>query len=100
MILTVRGPFCANQIADSNFHFSPALLILAGMKRLILWTNLVALAACARAIPPAPHGIAAVSAIPGVPLVDLPSPRPDAAADATVNDLADAAPDSRVVPAF
>jgi membrane-bound lytic murein transglycosylase D len=70
------------------------------MKRLILWTNLLALAACARAIPPAPRGIPAVSAIPGVPLADVPSPRPDAAADATVNDLADAAPDSRVVPAF
>jgi peptidoglycan lytic transglycosylase D len=70
------------------------------MKRLILWTNLLALAACARAIPPAPHGIAAVSAIPGIPLAEVSGPRPDAAADATVNDLADAAPDSRIVPAF
>ncbi|HEY4649622.1 MAG TPA: hypothetical protein VIG95_10945, partial [Gemmatimonadales bacterium] len=66
------------------------------MKRLILWTNLLALAACARAIPPAPHGMAAVSAIPGIPVAEASSPKPEAAADATVNDLADAAPDSRL----
>jgi membrane-bound lytic murein transglycosylase D len=70
------------------------------MKRLILWTNLLALAACSRAIPPAPNGLAPVSAIPGIPVAGLPSPRQDATADAAVNDLADAAPDSRVVPAF
>jgi membrane-bound lytic murein transglycosylase D len=72
------------------------------MKRLILWTNLLALAACARAMPPAPNGIAPVSAIPGirVPAVEHPSHRLDAAADAAINDLADAAPDSRDVPAF
>jgi peptidoglycan lytic transglycosylase D len=70
------------------------------MKRLILWTNLLALAACARAIPPAPHGIAAVPAIPGIPLANVSSPKPEAAADATVNDLADAVPDPRTVPAF
>jgi peptidoglycan lytic transglycosylase D len=70
------------------------------MKRLILWTNLLALAACSRAIPPAPHGIAAVSAIPGISVAQPSSPKPDATADATVNDLADATPDSRTVPAF
>jgi membrane-bound lytic murein transglycosylase D len=70
------------------------------MKRLILWTNLLTLAACSRAIPPAPNGIPPVSAIPGIPLSDPPGPRQDATADAAVNDLADAAPDSRVVPAF
>lgn len=72
------------------------------MRRLILWTNLLALAGCARALPPAPNGIAPVSAIPGVRVPDLKhsSPNPDLAADATLNDLAEATPDSRVVPAF
>ena len=72
------------------------------MRRLILWTNLLALAGCARALPPAPSGIAPVSAIPGVrvPAIALPSPNANLAADATLNDLADAEPDSRVVPAF
>jgi len=71
------------------------------MKRLILWTNLLALAACARALPPAPNGIAPVSAIPGVQFPDLGySTRPDATAHAAINDLADATPDARIVPAF
>ena len=70
------------------------------MKRLILWTNLLAVAACSRAIPPAPNGIVPVSAIPGIPVAAPFNPRQDATADAAVNDLADAAPDSRVVPAF
>jgi membrane-bound lytic murein transglycosylase D len=72
------------------------------MKRLILWTNLLALAACARALPPAPNGIAPVSAIPGVGFPDVghAGPRSDASADAAVNDLAEATPDSRIVPAF
>ncbi len=72
------------------------------MRRLILWTNLLALAGCARALPPAPNGIAPVSAIPGVrmPDVSVPPPNRELAAAATLNDLADATPDSRVVPAF
>jgi membrane-bound lytic murein transglycosylase D len=72
------------------------------MKRLILWTNLLALAACTRALPPAPNGIAPVSAIPGLHLPQLgyAGPGPDASADAAVNDLAEATPDSRIVPAF
>jgi peptidoglycan lytic transglycosylase D len=70
------------------------------MKRLILWTNLLAVAACSRAIPPAPNGIAPVSAIPGIGVPQPSTPQPEATADAAVNDLADAAPDSRIVPAF
>ena len=70
------------------------------MKRLILWTNLLAVAACSRAMPPAPNGIAPVSAIPGIRVPQPSTPQPEATADAAVNDLADAAPDSRVVPAF
>jgi len=71
------------------------------MKRLILWTNLLALAACSRALPPAPNGIAPVSAIPGFRLPQSTSVnRSDAAADAAVNELASATPDSRIVPPF
>src|SRR4051794_9993182 len=71
------------------------------MKRLILWTNILALAACARAIPPAPNGIPPVSAIPGVrvPYLDRAAPR-EIAADSSVNDLADAQPDAGDVPEF
>jgi membrane-bound lytic murein transglycosylase D len=70
------------------------------MKRLILWTNLLAVAACSRAMPPAPNGIAPVSAIPGIRVPQPSTPPPEATADAAVNDLADATPDSRIVPAF
>jgi membrane-bound lytic murein transglycosylase D len=71
------------------------------MKRLILWTNVLALAACARAIPPAPTGIAPVSAIPGVRVPHVGHmPRPEAAADEAINDLAEAAADDRVIPEF
>jgi membrane-bound lytic murein transglycosylase D len=68
-------------------------------RRLLVWTNLLALAACSRAIPPAPHGIAPISAIPGIRVPQPSNPQPEASADAAVNDLADAAPDPRV-PAF
>jgi membrane-bound lytic murein transglycosylase D len=71
------------------------------MKRLILWTNLLALAGCAPAILPAPK-ILATAPIPDPLLmtVEAPSTGPDAAADAALNDLSDAEPDSRVVPEF
>ncbi len=70
------------------------------MKRLILWTNLLALAGCAPSIPPAP--VLSASPVPVSPLlnVEVPSPGQDAAADAALNDLSDAEPDSRVVPEF
>lgn len=69
-------------------------------RRLILWTNVLALAGCAPAIPPAPV-VPALTTIPDprLPRVDV-SSRSDVAADAALNDLADAEPDSRLVPAF
>lgn len=71
------------------------------MKRLILWTNLLALAGCAPSILPAPNFTAA-SPIPDPLLMTLegPSTGLDAAADAALNDLSDAQPDSKVVPEF
>jgi membrane-bound lytic murein transglycosylase D len=70
--------------------------------RLFLWTNLVALASCAPGIPSAPHLAPSVTSMPdsllGRGAVSAPSQ--DAAADAALNDLAEAAPDARVVPTF
>ncbi len=71
------------------------------MKRLIVWTTLLALAGCAPSIPPAP-AIPAASTTPN-PLtlgIELPSSGHNAAADAALNDLSDAEPDPRVVPEF
>jgi membrane-bound lytic murein transglycosylase D len=69
-------------------------------RRLIFWTNLLALAGCAPSIPPAP-------VVPSHPIqnplqlnIDVPPSGTDAAADAALNDLSDAAPDSRLVPEF
>src|SRR5215213_8771649 len=69
-------------------------------RRLIVWTNLLALAGCAPSIPPAP-------VVPSHPIqnplqlnIDMPPSGTDAAADAALNDLSDAAPDSRLVPEF
>ncbi|HEU4680833.1 MAG TPA: transglycosylase SLT domain-containing protein [Gemmatimonadales bacterium] len=69
-------------------------------RRLILWTNLLALAGCVRAIPPAPV-VPALTAVPDtlLPPIEV-SSAGAAAADSTLNDLADAEPDSRTVPAF
>jgi len=71
------------------------------MKRLILWTNLLALAGCAPSILPAPN-FSANAPVPDPLLMtfDGPSVGHDAAADAALNDLTDAEPDSRVVPEF
>ena len=70
------------------------------MRRLILWTNILALAGCAPAILPAPV-VPAFSTYPdsAVPRVEV-SSSGAAAADAALNDLAEAEPDSRIVPAF
>jgi membrane-bound lytic murein transglycosylase D len=95
----MKRPNLCKQMGGYNFRF-PQSSILVGMKRLILWTNLLALTACSRAIPPAPNGLAPVSAIPGIRASDFSGPKPDATADAVVNDLAEAAPDSTVIPAF
>src|SRR5215204_7166915 len=70
-------------------------------RRLSVWTTLLALAGCAPSIPPAPV-IPAASAAPNPMLVNInvPSTGHDAAADAALNDLSDAEPDSRLVPKF
>jgi membrane-bound lytic murein transglycosylase D len=69
-------------------------------RRLILWTNVLALAGCARAIPPAPV-VPALTTVPDtlLPRVEI-SSAGAAIADAALNDLTDAEPDSRIVPAF
>ena len=70
-------------------------------RRLILWTTLLALAGCARSIPPAPV-VPVASAVPDPLLmnIEVPSTGHDVAADAALNDLSDAEPDSRLVPEF
>ena len=69
-------------------------------RRLVLWTNLLALAGCAPSIPPAPiFSPVAPNQISPLLNVDVSSGQ-DAAADAALNDLSDAYPDSRVVPEF
>ncbi|MGH7514684.1 MAG: transglycosylase SLT domain-containing protein [Gemmatimonadales bacterium] len=74
------------------------------MKRLLSWCPLVALAACASGLPPAPTAVPMSSAVHDslTPVVDLDAlPHESSAADAAVlNDLADAAPSDAVVPAF
>src|ERR687893_445612 len=70
------------------------------MKRLIVWTTLLALAGCAPSIPPAPVIPASPTPNPLTLGVDLPTTGHNAAADAALNDLSDAEPDPRVVPEF
>jgi membrane-bound lytic murein transglycosylase D len=74
------------------------------MKRLLPWCPLVALAACATGLPPAPTAVPMSSAVHDslTPVVDLDAlTHESSAADAAVlNDLADAAPSDAVVPAF
>ncbi len=70
--------------------------------RLFLWTNLLALASCAPGIPSAPKLAPAVTSMPDsvTGRAEISSSAQDAEADATLNDLAEASPDSRDVPTF
>ena len=68
-------------------------------RKFIVWTTLLALAGCARAIPPAPVIPAQTSIPEPLPPVEVASSA-DAAADSALNDLVDAEPDSDEVPAF
>src|SRR5918998_5005505 len=70
------------------------------MKRLIVWTTLLALAGCAPSIPSAPVIPASPTPNPLTLGVDLPVTGHNAAADAVLNDLSDAEPDPREVPEF
>jgi membrane-bound lytic murein transglycosylase D len=74
------------------------------MKRLLQLSPLVALAACATGLPPAPSATPVSTAVHDslAPVVDLDAlTHESSAADAAVlNDLADAAPSDAVVPAF
>ena len=74
------------------------------MKRLLHFSPLVALAACATGLPPAPTAAPLSTAVHDslAPVVDLDAlTHESSAADAEVlNDLADAAPSDAVVPAF
>jgi membrane-bound lytic murein transglycosylase D len=95
----VRPVLCKRDANLSSILF-PQLSSLAGMKRLILWTTLLALAGCASSIPPAPVIPASPAPNPLTLGVDLPVSAHNAAADAALNDLSDAEPDPRLVPEF
>lgn len=69
------------------------------IRKIIVWTTLLALAGCAPAIPPAPVVPTLTSAPGSLPPVEV-SATGEAAADSALNGLADAAPDARDVPAF
>jgi membrane-bound lytic murein transglycosylase D len=68
-------------------------------RKIIVWTTLLALAGCAPGIPSAPV-VPALTSVPGsFPPVEVWSTS-EAAATSALNGLADAAPDTRDVPAF
>ncbi|HEX7337109.1 MAG TPA: transglycosylase SLT domain-containing protein [Gemmatimonadales bacterium] len=69
------------------------------IRKIIVWTTLLALGGCAPAIPPAPVIPTLTSAPGSLPPVEV-SSGGEAAADSALNGLADAAPDARDVPAF
>ena len=69
------------------------------IRKIVVWTTLLALAGCAPAIPSAPV-VPALTSFPGtLPPVEVWSTS-EAAATSALNGLADAAPDARDVPAF
>jgi membrane-bound lytic murein transglycosylase D len=68
-------------------------------RKFIVWTTLLALAGCAPAIPPAPVLAPESPAPTFLPPVEI-SSSAEAAADSALNDLVDAAPDAKEVPAF
>ena len=69
------------------------------IRKIIVWTTLLALAGCAPGIPSAPV-VPTLTSFPGsLPPVEVSTTR-EAAATSALNGLADAAPDTRDVPAF